>query len=209
VKTSDTINSDGELSGSSADEEEHSRLDEPPDNEDEDEGADSLHSSSSDEADGGAANDIYSDVYDDDDSLGDSLADASFAGSDYDELDESSSGGSGSDSEDVDEEEEAGDGSVDLEWEEAQEIVAAAVSSHTKVLKTAASEGLTVNRAKTITGVVEVVRSIVNTVGPFLVRKFSSPIYYNMKCLCSSSFLYSVGGSCEHRGDSRASSHFK
>jgi hypothetical protein len=114
--------------------------------------------------------DAYSDV-DDDDSVEASFADDSYAPDDedddeYDELAESPP-----DSED-DEEEDAEDAeaSVDLEWEEAREMAGAAIKSHAKALKSAALQGFSIEKARTVKGVVEVVRSLVNTVGAFEVR---------------------------------------
>jgi hypothetical protein len=85
----------------------------------------------------------------------------------YDELEEEEE-----EEDDEDEDEEDGEASVDLEWEEAQEMVGAAVSSHTRALKVAATEGLFVTKRKTVVNVVEVVRAIVNLIGPFNVRPY-------------------------------------
>jgi hypothetical protein len=156
IRTSETLDSDAERSDLDSEEDESD--------------ADSLHSSSLDDEDSRGPEDVYSDV--DDDSLEESGEDPddSFVpdedGSDYDQLEGSSA------EEDEEDDEEEDEGSVDLEWEEAQEISGAAISSHTRVLKIAAAEGLFVTKAKTIVGVVEVVRSIVNTIGPFSVRTY-------------------------------------
>jgi hypothetical protein len=113
---------------------------------------DSLHTSSLEEADSEA-----------DDSLA-----VDDEGSEYDQLEESGSETDGSEDEDEDDDEDAG--SVDLELEEAQEMANAAISVHSRALRVAAAEGLFVKRKKTVMDVVEVVRAIVNTIGPFAVR---------------------------------------
>jgi hypothetical protein len=139
---------------------------------------DSLHTSSLEEADSEA-----------DDSLA-----VDDEGSEYDQLEESGSESDGSeDEEDEDDDEDAG--SVDLELEEAQEMANAAISVHSRALRVAAAEGLFVKRKKTVMDVVEVVRAIVNTIGPFAVRGYH---HIHLDIL---SPLPSAGGTCERGRD--------
>lgn len=131
--------------------------------EDEDEDEESLGSvdTETEDDDSRDSEDAYSDVDREDD---DPVGDTSYAPSDSDSVPSASA------SEDEDEDgEEAGEGesSVDLEWEEAKEMAGCAVRAHTRVLKAAAAEGMSVAQAKTVSGVVDVVRALVNTVGAF------------------------------------------
>jgi hypothetical protein len=120
----------------------------------------------SDEDDSRGSDDEYSGV-ESEDSLDASFADDSYIpdseGSEYDQLE----GEPSSPSEKDEDGQEDDVQSVDLEWEEAQEMAGMAIRSHTRVLKSAAIEGWYISKDKTVLGVVEVVRSLVNTVGAF------------------------------------------
>ena len=153
---------DSALFDSSASEEEEDGAEE----EDELEEEESIGSEDSETDDSRDSDDAYSDAVED--LAVDGAGDDSYAPDDSDVLSVS-----GSDSSEDEEGAGEGDDSVDLEWEEACEMAGCAVRAHTRVLKAAAAEGLRVSQPKTVVGVVDVVRALVNTVGAFEVRPFA------------------------------------